>query len=582
MSSDDELATQAGAAQEGTDDDALDDTGVESGEPSHDSSEEATEPSRDSSEEATDYEKFLEFEQARRRESGLPPLAVDEASLSNDETGDDFGDFAASASAAGSELHVELDEASHPVHDVPSAPHSPRRNGADVDDEHDPLLSDVLSQLTEDTAPDANALAEFDDAGDDRDSVLPQSLVAAALSERPPPPASQTSGGESSDDQALDTDAAVSGLLLGDEGDHPESSMKVLSAASPLSDLRRARDRKNAARAAIAGAAIAAGGVLAVWAGHRDGPSESVPRSVDSASLPAPVAETEATAHASSATPAGQGAHDDSRGAQEVQQAEPVGEPPEEGSLSALVRLEKSADAQECNIPEGTAPGGVDASARALRNGRAAIARGAPEDARVSLCNAAHHNPRNFMASAALVQTYLLLGDAEAAVEVASRAAQKHPKNRMIGELYGDALARKGDVDAAVEQWMVALRLKPKARGQLPAVAQSYVQAAKQTLRASDVEQTKRLLRRAAFMDPDSVAASEGLARLLSSQDETRAAIGWAERAVKLAPQSAGAQVTLGDVLRAAGSEDAAKNAYRKALELDPNHREAKSKLAAR
>ena len=73
--------------------------------------------------------------------------------------------------------------------------------------------------------------------------------------------------------------------------------------------------------------------------------------------------------------------------------------------------------------------------------------------------------------------------------------------------------------------------------------------------------------------------ALTGLALCHIAQREGGKALTYARRLVRSRSRSAGAQVILGDALKLSGDRDGARSAYRRALQLNPRHRGARSRL---
>lgn len=253
------------------------------------------------------------------------------------------------------------------------------------------------------------------------------------------------------------------------------------------------------------------------------------------------------------------------------------------GSLSAIIGLERTGAAADCELPSGkTKPGGEAQAAAELKRGRKSLARGNPEEALGAFCTALQKNPKNTSASISLVQTYLLLDDAEHAKAAAEAALERHPKSSKVKEVLGDALARRGDVDEAVEVWLEHMKLGPRDTAKIDKVAAKYVKLAERALKAADRAQAERLFRRAALLNQKLASASVGLARVLLEGEQTAASVAWAKRAVGIDAKNAAAHVALGDALEKAGKGDEARASYEKALEIDPQHERAKSRTSGK
>lgn len=81
---------------------------------------------------------------------------------------------------------------------------------------------------------------------------------------------------------------------------------------------------------------------------------------------------------------------------------------------------------------------------------------------------------------------------------------------------------------------------------------------------------------------PESTEAMHGLARVALEEEKWDVALAWAQRELAVAPESADAYLLRGDALRGRGDADAARDAWRKVLELDPRNRDARNRLRRR
>lgn len=102
---------------------------------------------------------------------------------------------------------------------------------------------------------------------------------------------------------------------------------------------------------------------------------------------------------------------------------------------------------------------------------------------------------------------------------------------------------------------------------------------ARAQLRAKDFASAEALLRMILERNPDDHHAAEGLAFALLSQGQASAALPYAEQIVRKRPKRAPYRILLGDIKRAAGDRAGAVEAYRQALKLEPDSRDAKRRL---
>lgn len=104
--------------------------------------------------------------------------------------------------------------------------------------------------------------------------------------------------------------------------------------------------------------------------------------------------------------------------------------------------------------------------------------------------------------------------------------------------------------------------------------------AARAELRAGHAKEAEALLRPALEANPNDHHVAEVLAQTLIARGAGIEAVPLVQRIIKKRPKRASYRVLLGDALRRAGDEPNAKAAYREALALDPNLRDAHKRLS--
>ena len=102
---------------------------------------------------------------------------------------------------------------------------------------------------------------------------------------------------------------------------------------------------------------------------------------------------------------------------------------------------------------------------------------------------------------------------------------------------------------------------------------------AKAASKQGDYAQAERFLRRALAFDPENVATTTQLARVLLLAGRHKAAQLWITRALSLDANDAERYVLAGDILEALGDRSTANHHYSRALELDPQHGIAKLRV---
>jgi outer membrane biosynthesis protein TonB len=111
------------------------------------------------------------------------------------------------------------------------------------------------------------------------------------------------------------------------------------------------------------------------------------------------------------------------------------------------------------------------------------------------------------------------------------------------------------------------------------ASSDSLVHDGTDLLNKGDAVSAKAYFLQASTVDAKNAHAFAGLAEAELVLGEHHNALQHIEQAIKLRPRRARYRVTQGDVLKALGKPDEALAAYRKALEIDPEDREAKRRL---
>ena len=106
------------------------------------------------------------------------------------------------------------------------------------------------------------------------------------------------------------------------------------------------------------------------------------------------------------------------------------------------------------------------------------------------------------------------------------------------------------------------------------------VREAREAQRANRLAQAKRLYQEAIAIYDANPHAHAGLAQVAIDLGEATLAVEEAQRAARLRRRRASYQVLLGDAYRAAGQQGRATQAYRRALEISPNDRTARSRLS--
>ena len=244
---------------------------------------------------------------------------------------------------------------------------------------------------------------------------------------------------------------------------------------------------------------------------------------------------------------------------------------------------------------------------RQVEIARLQLAAGNPSAAAYSLDKALAGRPDDLAAQVLFVDVDLLRGQTEAADRRARALVSAHPGRGVGYRLLGDILFRSGRAADAVAQYRLAFAkeqssehalrvfaglvrtgamqqavafLEPWANrhpndlGAARAMAEGQLKARNYPAARSRLEALLRLR-------PDDPVVLNNLANVAALQGDKSKAVGFAERAVKVAPEDAGARDTLGWLLVQTGARDAGLRHLREARLRDPRNAETRYHLAA-
>lgn len=239
--------------------------------------------------------------------------------------------------------------------------------------------------------------------------------------------------------------------------------------------------------------------------------------------------------------------------------------PPDESGRSAPSCEESLGSV---NVKSGDYPG---AAYGQVREANRALVRGDIDAAQTALCKAVLWNQKNPALPLELAQLMLLRRDGAKAVAWAEKGLALDAASARGQSILGDGLARVGDYDGAKRAWLASMHLEPSSDPQqLKALSFSSVREAQASMKRRDPARAERFFRRGAVLDPDNVAASNGLAEALLKLGDPSSALRWANHSIAVAPRDPAARIVLGDVLFQRGDRGAAEVEWREALQLDP------------
>jgi Flp pilus assembly protein TadD/DNA-binding response OmpR family regulator len=227
-------------------------------------------------------------------------------------------------------------------------------------------------------------------------------------------------------------------------------------------------------------------------------------------------------------------------------------------------------------VQAGDFPGAAN---EATRNSNKALVRGDVDEAQRALCKAVIWDSKSAQPYLDLAQLLLIRRDGAAAVEWARKATALDPLSTRAQSLLGDGLVRIGDHPGAKRAWLAAAKIQPGETEQIADLFRRSLREAELSLRKRDYLRAERFFRRGVVLDPESLAASRGLALTLFRLGDFKPAQRWSHRAVVLAPRDPDVRVILGDALSADGNKRGAEVEWREALRLDPANAEAQKRI---
>jgi tetratricopeptide (TPR) repeat protein len=211
--------------------------------------------------------------------------------------------------------------------------------------------------------------------------------------------------------------------------------------------------------------------------------------------------------------------------------------------------------------------------------GRQLLMQGKLEASLSALCEAARLNPTHSGIAFEVARTALIARNAVTAARFAERSLALTPPDRRSKELLADALAWQGNVEAARAEWFGIHKLTAPTDKTLKTLHLGAMLEARTVSKQGDYAQAERFLRRALCFDPENVATTTQLARVLLLAGNPKAAQGWITRALALDANDAERYVLAGDIQEALGDHSTANHQYSRALELDPEHAVAKLRV---
>ncbi|QDU94267.1 tetratricopeptide repeat protein [Lignipirellula cremea] len=181
------------------------------------------------------------------------------------------------------------------------------------------------------------------------------------------------------------------------------------------------------------------------------------------------------------------------------------------------------------------------------------------------------HDPQNASAHAGLARALSGMGRPKDAAQEAERAAELQPNNADIQFTLGQTRARSGDFDLAIDAFRESARLKP--------TEEALANLASATAASGDTTGALAVYQEALASHPDSVSLHYSLA-MFYVQTDPRQAGPYFQRTVELQPKHLLAHYYYGELLAQQEQYPAAVEQLNKVLELNPDFKPARDKLA--
>jgi len=178
------------------------------------------------------------------------------------------------------------------------------------------------------------------------------------------------------------------------------------------------------------------------------------------------------------------------------------------------------------------------------KTARRFLLQGKDDLAFAQMCQAVSVDPAS-QALGGLVNYFLRHRALAQAQTWAERGIAASKNNRIAKDALGDTLSQLGKVDEARALWLETAKLTEDKKAKMQAVARNWLKLAKKSQKGGDWALSERLLRRAAAFDADNADVASALAATLQKNEQSELAKNWATRALELDPQSKDAAALL-------------------------------------
>ena len=170
------------------------------------------------------------------------------------------------------------------------------------------------------------------------------------------------------------------------------------------------------------------------------------------------------------------------------------------------------------------------AAIEALQNSNKALVRGDVDEAQRALCKAVIWDSKSAHPYLELAQLLLIRRDGAAAVDWARKGTALDPLSTRAQSLLGDGLVRTGDHAGAKKAWLAASKIQPGETELIGELFRRSLREAELSLKKRDYLRAERFFRRSVVLDPESLAASRGLALTLFRLGDFKPSERWAHR----------------------------------------------------
>jgi putative PEP-CTERM system TPR-repeat lipoprotein len=204
-----------------------------------------------------------------------------------------------------------------------------------------------------------------------------------------------------------------------------------------------------------------------------------------------------------------------------------------------------------------------------LQNAQALMTKGDLRGASIELRNAARVAPNNADIHLELAKIYLMLSNLPSAEAEARTALQRNGDEGKIAPVLAEILLRAGKYEAL---------LRDVPAGNRPAAEESAVRLYRGHAYISlhQLTQAEPLMRDAERLDPNSVGAKLGMARLLMAEGKATEGEQEIDQALKVAPRDSHAEIAKADILRSRGDADGALAYLNDVLSREPQNMTAR------